>query len=112
MTPGGGGTRSNAQPTRDGAVRGTQPAFLRYSPMRARRIARSSMIERVAYDEAASILCIWFRETGKYLYFDVPHEIYEDLCRAPSPGAFFNSAIKDRFRCQRDPAVRRFGPNA
>lgn len=80
--------------------------------MRARRFTKSTMIEGVGYDEAASILCITFRETGKYLYYDVPRALYEGLCNADSLGAFFNAHIKDRFRCVRDPARRRFGPNA
>jgi hypothetical protein len=78
--------------------------------MRARRFSRSSMIDHVAYDEAASVLCITFRDSGKYLYHEVPRAIYERLCRADSLGAFFNAHIKDHFRCERDPARRRFGP--
>ncbi|MGL3822861.1 KTSC domain-containing protein [Sphingopyxis sp. R3-92] len=80
--------------------------------MRARRFTRSTMIEHAAYDEAASVLCISFRESGKYLYHGVPRGIYEGLCGAESLGAFFNAHIKDRFRCERDPARKRFGPGA
>lgn len=70
------------------------------------------MIDHVAYDEAASILFITFRDSGKYLYHDVPREIYEGLCSAQSLGAFFNAHIKDHFRCERDPARKRYGPRA
>lgn len=80
--------------------------------MRAVRADRSSMIDRVVYDDAAATLCISFRETGKYLYHDVPPELFDDLRRAASVGGFFNEHIKDRFRCRRDPARRRFGPDA
>lgn len=80
--------------------------------MRVQQISHSSMIERIAYDDAASILSIWFRDTGKYLYYDTPRAIYDGLCDAESPGTFFNAHIKDHYRCARDPERRRFGPNA
>lgn len=67
------------------------------------------MIDRIGYDEAAATLCISFRETGKYFYYDVPPELFDDFRRAASAGRFFNEHIKDRFRCRRDPARRRFG---
>jgi len=70
------------------------------------------MIDHVAYDEATSVLCIGFRDSGKYLYHGVPRTIYDGLCNADSLGAFFNAHIKDHFRCERDPARRRFGPDA
>ncbi|HEV7311200.1 KTSC domain-containing protein [Sphingopyxis sp.] len=91
---------------------GTGAAAARSAFMRARRFTRSSMIEHVAYDEAASVLCITFRDSGKYLYHDVPRAIYDGLCAAESPGAFFNAHIKENFRCERDPSRRRFGPGA
>lgn len=85
---------------------------MRFYRMRAKRVRQSSMIDRIAYDEEAKILCITFREAGKYLYFDVPPALYEALRVAPSTGSFFNERIKGHFRCVRDPARRRFGPNA
>lgn len=80
--------------------------------MRARRFTRSTMIDHVAYDEAASVLSISFRDSGRYLYHGVPRAIYDGLCAAESLGAYFNAHIKDHFRCERDPARRRFGPGA
>ena len=80
--------------------------------MRAHRFNRSSTIDRIGFDDDAAILCVWFRETGKYLYYDVSGAIFEAFCKAPSAGTFFNEHIKDRFRCRRDPERRRFGPNA
>lgn len=79
--------------------------------MRARRL-NSSMIDRIGYDEDRHILFITFRDTGKYLYHDVPISTFEAFCEAPSAGAFFNAHVKDRFRCSRDPDRKRFGPNA
>ncbi len=78
--------------------------------MRAARLS-SSVIARVAYDEEAETLSIWFRETGRYLYRGVPRAIYEALKQAPSAGRFFNEHIKRRFRCEPDPARRRFRPD-
>lgn len=80
--------------------------------MRAFRPGRSTMIDRVAYDDETAMLCISFRGTGAYHYFDVPAELFDGFRRAGSAGSFFNEHIKDRFRCERDPARRRFGPNA
>ena len=75
-------------------------------------MARSSMIERVAFDEEAGTLHLWFRGAGKYVYYDVPAAVFDGLRRAPSAGSYFNTRIKDRFRCRRDPDRRRSGPNA
>lgn len=53
--------------------------------MRAARLS-SSVIARVAYDGDKESLSIWFRETGRYIYSDVPRAIYEALCKAPLGG--------------------------
>ncbi len=78
--------------------------------MRAARLS-SSVIDRVAYDDHAGTLSIWFRETGRYVYFDVPRAIYDALRSAPSAGRYFNECIKRRYRCTFDPARRRFRPS-
>jgi hypothetical protein len=80
--------------------------------MRACRFNQSSMIERVAYDDDAQSLCVSFRQTGKYVYYDVPAAIFEALCKAASVGTFFNTQIKGRFQCRRDPERKRYGPKA
>ena len=77
--------------------------------MRAAKLS-SSVIARVAYDEEERALSIWFRETGRYIYSDVPKALYEGLCKAPSAGRFFNECIKRRYRCSFDPDRRRFRP--
>lgn len=71
---------------------------------------RSSMIARIAYDDAARTLCIWFREAGKYVYEDVPRAVYDTLRAAPSAGRTFNSEVKGRYRCRFDPDRKRFRP--
>jgi hypothetical protein len=55
------------------------------------------------------MLSIWFRETGRYFYEDVPRAAYEALRRAPSAGSYFNACIKGRYRCT--PERRRFRPS-
>ena len=77
--------------------------------MRAARLS-SSVIDRIVYDEEQSSLSIWFRETGRYIYSDVPRAIFDGLCRAPSAGRYFNQCIKRRFPCRPDPERRRFRP--
>ena len=77
--------------------------------MRAARLS-SSVISRIAYDDEARALSIWFRETGRYIYSDVPKAIYEALCKAPSAGRFYNACIKRRFPCRPDPERRKFRP--
>jgi hypothetical protein len=79
--------------------------------MRAARLS-SSVIARIAYDEDAEALSIWFKETGRYIYSEVPRAIYDGLCKAPSAGRFFNESIKRRFPCRPDPERRRFRPDA
>lgn len=80
--------------------------------MRAHRFPQSSIIDRIAYDEAARTLAISFRDTGKYIYDGVPAALFDAFCRAASAGTFFNERIKDRYRFRRDPELRRYGPNA
>ena len=77
--------------------------------MRAAKL-QSSMISRIAYDEEAQVLSVWFRESGRYCYFEVPRSVYEGLRAAPSAGRYFNSFVKGHFRCSFDPERRRFRP--
>jgi hypothetical protein len=78
--------------------------------VRAAKIS-SSAISRIAYDEDARSLSIWFKETGRYIYSDVPDAIYEGLKKAPSAGRYFNDCIKRRFPCRPDPERRKFRPS-
>ena len=78
--------------------------------MRAARVS-SSVIARVAYDEEARALSIWVRETGRYIYSEVPRAIYDGLRQAPSAGRYFNQCIKRRYPCRPDPERKRFRPS-
>ena len=77
--------------------------------MRAARL-NSSMIERICYDDEEGSLSIWFRETGRYVYSQVPRAIYDGLRRAPSAGRYFNQCIKRRYPCRPAPERRKFRP--
>jgi hypothetical protein len=77
--------------------------------MRAARL-NSSAIERIAYDDEASTLSLWFRDSGKYVYFAVPPSVFEALRTASSAGRMFCEQIKGRYPCRFDPARRRFRP--
>jgi len=80
--------------------------------MRAQRFSRSSTIDRISFDDEAGTLCVSFRDTGKYVYYDVPAALFEAFCKTSSAGAFFNEHVRHRFRFRRDPERRRFGPKA
>lgn len=70
------------------------------------------MIDRISYDDEGGTLWVSFRQTGKYLYEDVPAAIFGAFCQASSAGTFFNGRVRHHFRCRRDPERRRFGPDA
>ena len=77
--------------------------------MRTCDLAQSSLIDGAAYDEEARMLCLRFREAGCYFYYDVPLALFDGLCAASSPGAYFNTQIKDHFAFEPDPERRRPG---
>jgi hypothetical protein len=77
--------------------------------MRAAKL-KSSMIERICYDDEERSLSIWFRATGRYIYHGVPGAVYEALKSAQSAGRYFNDCVKGRYRCEFDPERRRFRP--
>lgn len=80
--------------------------------MQVCRFDTSSIIDRAGYDDDAQLLCLRFLDTGCYFYFGVPRGLFDALCAANSAGQFFNEYIKGRFRFERDPDQRRFGPKA
>ena len=79
--------------------------------MRAAKLS-SSMIERICYDEEEASLSIWFRQTGRYIYYGVPAAVFDALKGAPSAGRYFNESIKKRYRCVFDPDRKKFRPRA
>jgi KTSC domain len=55
----------------------------------------SSVIRRYRYDEMQRTLEITFVSGKVYVYADVPPDVFEDFCAAPSKGQFFNRHIRD-----------------
>jgi KTSC domain len=56
----------------------------------------SSAIAAAKYDEKQRTLDIEFREGETYRYFHVPEFVYQELLKAESAGAFWNS-VKDQY---------------
>ena len=68
--------------------------------MRACR-PRSSLLERVLFDEDNGILVVSLNGRRRYAYEAVPPALYRALCEADSPGRFYNEMIKGHFACRR-----------
>jgi hypothetical protein len=61
----------------------------------------SSQLRSVGYDEEALTLEVEFQKRGTYRYFDVPANVHVSLMSAQSKGRYFNSEIRNRYRCKR-----------
>jgi hypothetical protein len=59
----------------------------------------SSAMRAIGYDEPTRRLRIIFAQGNAHDYCDVPRAIFENLMSAPSKGAYFNRAIKDKYEC-------------
>lgn len=62
---------------------------------RAVPYVQSSAIQRIEWSNG--VLSIWFHESGKYDYFNVPEHVYHAFLAARSKGEFFNDHIKDKY---------------
>ena len=71
----------------------------------------SSAISRATYHADRRALDLWYRGGDRYSYFEVPIEIYEALCEAPSAGEFVNRVIKPAFRGEIESSRRRYRPS-
>lgn len=72
--------------------------------MSAHRIyVASSCIAAMAFSAEEGILQLEFRNGLTYEYFDVPAEIYTQLCSAESKGAFVTRFIRGHFSFRRLP---------
>lgn len=58
----------------------------------------SSNIEAIGYDAEAGELHVQFHGSGRYVYSNVPLEVFEQFQSAPSKGSFLNREIKNRFQ--------------
>ena len=60
----------------------------------------SRTLASARYDSARLQLELEFRSGKRYLYLQVPSQIYHALLQAPSKGGFFNRRIRNRFPFQ------------
>jgi len=58
----------------------------------------STAIQYVKYDHVQHSLFVVFSTDRKYIYLEVPEEIYQAFLAAPSAGRFFNAEIRDHYR--------------
>jgi hypothetical protein len=66
----------------------------------------STTLTSVAYDEGKQLLELVFRSRAVYRYFDVPARVHAGLLNSASKGAYFNEAIRGRYRFARVPEAR------
>ena len=57
----------------------------------------STAIRSLFYDSAKSELWVTFVSGRRYVYTDVPAEVFEAFNTAESRGTFFNHEIRDRY---------------
>ena len=59
----------------------------------------SSAIYEAAYSSYEECLLIRFKhDTGPlYVFYDVPEDVFEELCYAEQPGSYFNTDIKNQY---------------
>jgi hypothetical protein len=60
----------------------------------------STVIRRFVYDPARQQLWVEFVSGRRYVYEDVPAEVAETFRAAFSKGIYFNTRIRDHFRCR------------
>ncbi|MEP5621100.1 MAG: KTSC domain-containing protein [Hyphomicrobiales bacterium] len=58
-------------------------------------LVNSSAIARIEWNEGT--LSIWFHESGRYDYPNVPEGVYRAFLASRSKGSYFNDHIKDRY---------------
>ncbi|GGC77346.1 hypothetical protein GCM10010994_39560 [Chelatococcus reniformis] len=86
------------------ALRGRRPIFSDTNCARPGSMPTfsSSAVTRAEYDPETRVLRIWFTGSeGRYDYADVPPQVFEELCRAPSKGRYVNEEIRDLYATER-----------
>lgn len=61
----------------------------------------SSNLTGFGYDEGRSVLTVQFNSGGRYEYYDVPSQVFDQMCAAPSKGSFLASNVKSVYRYAR-----------
>ena len=57
----------------------------------------STAIRHVDYEAARRVLTVTFVTGRRYVYAEVPRQVFEAFVTAPSKGTFFNAAIRDAY---------------
>ncbi len=58
----------------------------------------SANILSVDYDAVTSKMTITFMSLGKYVYYDVPYNVYDDLLQSKKKTETFNTKVKGQYR--------------
>jgi hypothetical protein len=66
-----------------------------------RQTISSTELRSIGYEEEHRLLEVEFQNGRVYNYQQVPHTVYSALISASSKGRYFNSQIRDLFRCNR-----------
>lgn len=65
---------------------------------------KSESIRAIGYDARGERLWVEFHNRiGGYLYFDVPHDVFDELMEADSIGRYVNYHIVPYYRCEYRP---------
>jgi hypothetical protein len=57
----------------------------------------STAIRHVDFEAARRVLTVTFVTGRRYVYAEVPREVFEAFVTAPSKGTFFNAEIRDAY---------------
>lgn len=58
----------------------------------------SSNVDSVGYDAAKRVVYIRFKDNALYAYYDVPNNIFDELLKSNSVGAYLHKNIKGKFK--------------
>jgi hypothetical protein len=59
---------------------------------------KSSRIRSVNYSKSTETLIIDFIKGGVYKYFSVPETVYNGILKSSSPGNYFDTFIKTKYK--------------
>ena len=62
---------------------------------------KSSNIKKTEYDTETKKLIVEFNNGSKYIYSEVPHQIYTKFRMSPSQGKFFSTDIAKKYKYQK-----------
>lgn len=62
---------------------------------------QSSAVRRITWDDRTATLFVQFADGDLYAYLGVPRSVFEAFVAAPSHGAFFAAAVRDRYPFRR-----------